>query len=231
VPILGVDGCQAGWIAASAASLRDEPVFHLLETFAAVVRALRAPGSLAFVDVPIGLSDGPRACDGAARRLLGARACCVFTPPSRRALGGRSPDEIRRLNVAATGGRSLSSQALGIVPKIREVDALMTPRLQARLRETHPECTFAALSPTGTALAHPKRSARGREARLALLPPSFARAAAARPFPRGAVAPDDYVDALAALTTALRFRAGKARRLPAQGVERDERGLAMEIWC
>jgi predicted RNase H-like nuclease len=229
--VFGVDGCPGGWIAAAAASLEDEPRFRVFEDFAALVQAIEPPGSLAFVDIPIGLCDGRRACDGEARRLLGARACCVFTPPCRGALRGRSREEVRRLNVAASGGRSLSSQALGIVPKIAQVDALMTPALQARVRETHPECTFAALSPSGAALAHRKKSVAGRGARLALLPAPFARAAAAAPpYPRGVVAPDDYVDALAALTTALRYREGRAHRLPAKEGERDARGLAMEIW-
>jgi len=230
MPVLGVDGCRGGWIAASAPSLAAEPTFHLFATFAALVDAVRAPGSLAFVDVPIGLADARRACDGEARRLLGhRRACCVFTPPSRRALAGRSPAEIRRLNIAATFGRNLSSQALGIVDKIRQVDALMTPALQARIRETHPECTFAALSPGRTGLPHGKKSTEGRRLRLALLPPPFARAAATRPFPAGAVALDDYVDALAALSAALRFGAGEGACFPAGGEERDEKGLAMEI--
>lgn len=229
----GVDGCTAGWIAASAERLDAEPAFRLFRSFAELVEAVRGPRALALVDVPIGLSDGPRACDAEARKLLGGgRACCVFTPPCRRAAiaaRAKAPAaEIRRLNLEATR-RSLSSQAIGIAPKIAEVDALMTPALQRKVRESHPECIFAALSGTGAGLPQRKKSPEGRRARLALLPRPFARAATAARFPLGEVAPDDLVDALAVLVAALRLRAGEGRRVPPRGVERDARGLAMEI--
>jgi predicted RNase H-like nuclease len=38
----------------------------------------------------------------------------------------------------------MSHQAFGILPKIREVDQLMTPEVQETVREIHPElCSFA----------------------------------------------------------------------------------------
>jgi predicted RNase H-like nuclease len=132
------------------------------------------------------------------------------------------------LNVAATG-RSLSEQSLGIVRKIREVDLVMTPALQACVREVHPEVVFAARSGAGAGLASSKKTTEGRSARLALLPPAWAEAARAAAFPRKDAAPDDVVDALAALDAALRIASGRVRRLPDGPEERDERGLAMEI--
>lgn len=225
----GVDGCRAGWIAATAPDLSRTPRFVLFERFSDLAAAVVAANGLALVDIPIGLTDARRACDAAARKLLGPRrACSVFTPPSRAALAGRTPAEMRRLNLAATG-RSLSAQSLGIVPKIGEVDAVVTPALQRHVREAHPECAFAALSPARTGLAEPKRSADGRRRRLALLPPAFARVAEAPPFPASRVAPDDYVDALVLLVAALRHRAGEGERLPAAEHQRDARGLVMEI--
>ena len=225
----GVDGCRAGWIAATASDLSSTPRFVLFERFSDLAAAVSTTDSLALVDIPIGLTDGARACDGAARKLLGARrACSVFTPPSRSALAGTTPAEMRRLNLGATG-RSLSAQSLGIVRKIAEVDAMMTPPLQRQVREAHPECAFAALNPAGTGLAESKKSSEGRRQRLALLPPAFARAAEATPFPASKVAPDDYVDALVVLVAALRHRAGEGRRLAAVEDQRDARGLVMEI--
>lgn len=228
---LGVDGCRGGWIAAVAPNLGATPEFWLAPTFAALLRRADAGGRIICIDVPIGLSDRSRACDAEARRLLGPRrACSVFTPPSRAALAGRGAAERRALNVRATG-RSLSEQALGILPKIREVDAAMTPALQARVKEVHPELVFAAAG--GGGLADGKRTGKGRAARLALLPRAFARAAPTRerrPWLAKEVALDDYVDALAALVAALRIARGAGRRLPAGRDERDERGLAMEIW-
>ena len=228
---LGVDGCPGGWIVAEAPDVRATPRFWIAPTFAALLRRAGAGDRVTCIDVPIGLADRPRACDVVARRLLGPRrACSVFTPPSRAALAGDGPAERRALNLRATG-RSLSAQSLGILDRIREVDEAMTPRLQARVREVHPELVFAAAA--GGGLADGKRTAPGRAARLRLLPRAFARAAPApqrMPFPAGLASLDDYVDALAALVAALRIARGEGRRVPAGPIERDARGLAMVIW-
>ena len=230
--LLGVDGCRAGWIVATAPSEGARPRFSLFPTFAELLRELASGDALACVDVPIGLCDAERRCDREARALLGpARACSVFTPPSRSALAGATPEAARRLNLRATG-RSLSAQTIGIVPKIREVDVAMTPALQRRVREVHPELVFASLSPARLGLAASKMTEHGRGERLALLPPALAAAAPSRTdrtFPASAVALDDYVDALAALVTAGRLLRGEARRVPRGGVDRDAWGLAMEI--
>jgi predicted RNase H-like nuclease len=214
---------------ASATSAAEAPALEIVATFAEVVRRILEAGGVGAVDVPIGLVDGVRTCDREARRLLGrVRASSVFPPPCRRALSGAGRARIRALNVAATG-RSLSEQTLGIVRKIREVDLVMTPALQARVREVHPEVVFAAWSGAGAGLATSKKTAEGRSARLALLPPAWAEAARAVAFRRKDAAPDDVVDALAALGAALQIASGRARRLPREAVERDGRGLVMEI--
>jgi predicted RNase H-like nuclease len=229
---LGIDGCARGWIIAAAGDLTETPAFHVARGFRELARGIAGARTIAGIDVPIGLADGPRRCDAEARALLGpGRASSVFTPPARAALAGRTAAEIRARNVAVTG-KSLSEQALNILPKIREVDAVMTPALQKRVREVHPEVVYAALSGRGRGLATSKKLPEGRAERLALLPPTFARAAptrADRPFPAAEVALDDYVDALAALVAALRVARGEARRLPAEGEDRDARGLVMEI--
>jgi predicted RNase H-like nuclease len=228
----GADGCPGGWIAAIAGGLDERPAFRLFRSFRELARALVELGAVAGIDMPIGLVDGARRCDAEARALLGrGRASSVFTPPSRRALRGRTAEEIRALNVAATG-KSLSEQALNIAPRIREVDRAMTPALQARIREVHPEVVFASLSRDGRGLSSSKKTAEGRAERLALLPRALAAAAPARedrPFPAAEVALDDYVDALAVLLAAVRMSRGEERCLPAAGVERDRRGLVMEI--
>jgi predicted RNase H-like nuclease len=224
-----VDGCRAGWLVASATSPARAPTFEIVATFPEVVRRILEAGGVGAIDVPIGLVEGARRCDREARRLLGRfRASSVFTPPCRGALAATGRARIRALNVAATG-RSLSEQALGITGKIREVDLAMTPALQARVREVHPEVVFAARSGTGAGLAASKKTAEGRSARLSLLPPAWADAARAVAFRRKDSAPDDVVDALAALAAALRIASGRARRLPEGPEERDRRGLVMEI--
>jgi len=230
--LLGVDGCRGGWLVAEATSLEAVPSFHLIERFEEITRLAGRGEAMACVDIPISLTEARRGCDAEARAMLGwPRSASVFTPPCRAALHGRSDGERRALNLLSTG-RSLSAQALGILPKIREVDDVMTPRLQRLIRETHPEVVFAGLRRTGAGVAAPKKTGTGRRQRLALLPSSFAAAAPTRltrPFPAGVAALDDYVDALAALVTVIRLAHGRAGRLPPHGEDRDERGLVMEI--
>src|SRR5262249_47805591 len=133
------------------------------------------------VDVPIGLDDQPRACDVEARRLLGpGRASSVFRPPSRTALGAYLLDEGRlllpdyrtacALNLQACGVM-LSKQAYGILPKIAEVDAAMTPDLQEQVIEVHPEVAFWALA--NHPMRHNKKSAEGFAERRTLLATAF----------------------------------------------------------
>ena len=163
---------------------------------------------LALVDIPIGLLDsGPRACDIEARQLLGPRRSSVFPAPSRALL-------------AATAYRGQCSvQLWNILAKIREVDVAMTPRLQRRVREAHPECSFCLLR--GAPLPEPKKTARGLSMRKSLLRPFFGRLEA---IPGAAL--DDVLDAHALLWSARRVAAGQGLAL---GGERDARGLRCEI--
>jgi Protein of unknown function (DUF429) len=86
---------------------------------------------------------------------------------------------------------------------ILQVDALMTPARQAFIREVHPKLVFALASRRAHGVAEPKRTAAGERVRLRLLRP--------------ASSPPDGSPR------------GKALVLPAGGVERDTRGLRMEI--
>src|SRR5204862_7485851 len=116
---------------------------HTRPLFASAVRG----ESLIAIDIPIGLADSTsRPVDVAARALLGPKqGSRVFPAPSRAALAGKSYAECCALNAEARGVR-LSKQSYGILAKIRDVDAQMSPALQARVRETHPEVTFCTLS-------------------------------------------------------------------------------------
>jgi predicted RNase H-like nuclease len=187
------------------------------------------------VDMPIGLLDraepGGRECDRHARRLLGRRACCVFTPPVRAAL--RAPVYSAALAVnrgSSTARLGISIECFGLFGKLREVDAALArrPALAQRVREVHPELAFRAMAGAPAGLP-PKRSPAGRARRLALLARLFAaaREAAAHP-PRGAAA-DDVIDAHAVCWSAARIARGRAVCLPATP-SRDARGLPMAIW-
>jgi predicted RNase H-like nuclease len=108
----------------------------------------------------------------------------------------------------------------------------MTPARQAFVREVHPELVFALASGRPHGLAEPKRTAAGERVRLRLLrrvTPRFDPAAVRARLGPAMVARDDVVDAVACLVAARRIAEGRALVLPAGGVERDTRGLRMEI--
>ncbi|MCA1828841.1 MAG: DUF429 domain-containing protein [Myxococcales bacterium] len=195
--VAGVDGCRNGWVVATPSGAT------VIASFAEVVAAKL---ELVLIDIPIGLIDGPRTCDLEARKMLGARKSSVFPAPSRRLLRARSYR------------RECSRQVWNILYKIREVDAVITPRLQRRIREAHPECSFARLN--GAPLRFPKKKRDGLAERRALLEPLFG------PLPAvPGAARDDVLDAYALL-----WSASQPNRILGKG-ERDARGLRCEIVC
>ena len=239
--VAGVDGCRGGWVTVlrrldGAEGLR----IALVPRFAAVLDAPEAPVVIA-VDIPIGLAErvgrGGRACDVQARAGLGERQSAVFAVPARAAVA--EPDYARACAVAfehSDPPRRISKQCFNLFPKIREVDALMTPALQARVGECHPEAAFWAMNGCRP-LAEPKKVKSrphppGLEARRALLeangfPGGFLRE---WHFPSTRVGPDDVLDACACAWTAGRIAEGRAVRFP-DDPPRDGRGLRMEIWA
>lgn len=196
---VGVDGCPGGWVYVV---LGPQRYGH------GRVRALRSlleripDEGLVFIDMPIGLAapgEIGRSCDREARRQLGPRRSSVFATPSRNALEATSYAEACLRNAAASG-RKLSRQAYNILPKIREVDALVRSSASARkrLRESHPELNFRALS--GAPMVHNKRKPAGFTERVAVLERHFPGAGEAvamghRQLRAAGVARDDIVDA------------------------------------
>jgi predicted RNase H-like nuclease len=226
--IAGVDGCRSGWVAV----LQDADGNLNIRVFSTFAEMIATDIRRIVIDVPIGImTKEPRVVDRAARKLLGERACCVFTAPYRAMLSARSHPDACSIRESIDGKRC-SRQAFEITAKIAEVDALMTPELQSRVREGHPEITFATMQ-QGLPMMHRKKSAAGRAARLAALHPYFAEIDAVVSARRPAgVAVDDLLDAYAMLWTARRVDAGVARRLPDVGGiddQRDERGVAAEM--
>ncbi|HSF18103.1 MAG TPA: DUF429 domain-containing protein, partial [Vicinamibacteria bacterium] len=142
--LAGADGCKEGWVVVLRESRSGEMLTRVVTDIEEVLRWNEPPAVLC-IDVPIGLLEqavrGGRVCDRAARGLLGQpRARSVFSPPARAALAARNYTEALRLNRAsAAGAPGISRQCYGILPKIKEVDSLMTPSLQERVLEVHPE--------------------------------------------------------------------------------------------
>lgn len=229
--VAGVDGCRAGWVVARL-SARSPTRLHLERVwvaadFASLLQEVTDIELIA-VDMPIGLPEtaerGGRLCEREARaRLRPRRSSCVFSAPVRAALTAADYPTALAIN------RGSSSEAIGLpkqvyflFEKLRQVDAALTPAIQKRVREVHPELSFAAMN-GGVALAS-KKSAAGRAARTDLLkryglsPP---------PTPAGAQR-DDLLDALAAGWSAARLAHGVGVRLPQHPLH-DARGLSMEI--
>ncbi len=234
--VAGVDGCRSGWIAVFHDIARGVVVVRRVERFAEVLDAPERPRIVA-VDMPIGLIDaarpGGRGPERELRRLLGraGRASCVFTPPVRAALAAPSYRDASRINRQSSSDRlGLSKQSFNLIPKLAELDALMSRARQRRIFEAHPEFAFALMN-RGAPIAASKKTSEGRRRRVELLRRhGFGEAVdAARGFARRDAALDDILDAAAVARTAHRILRGEAIRFPARP-PRDSRGLRMEVW-
>ena len=238
--VAGVDGCPAGWLVVLRSLQAEATRALIFETFAEVLAMPDVPSVIA-VDMPIGLpgrgAAGGRRCDVEARRGLGARQSSLFAVPARAAV--METDYARACTAARACSdppRMVSKQCFNLFPKIREIDALMTPALQARVVECHPEAAFVAMN-GGAALSEPKKVKSrahppGLEQRRGLLAAhGFARAFVdSRPFRPSQAGADDLIDACACAWTAARVWRGAAVRFPAVP-DVDANGLRMEIWA
>ena len=237
--VAGVDGCPAGWIVVShpvgRPDLARSTVYSTFEDLLQDAAGLTASA----VDIPVGLPEmgeyGGRAADRAARSLLGERRSSVFSVPARAAVACtdyRIACETALAN--SDPPRKVSKQAFNLFPKIRELDALMTPGRQDWIVECHPEVVFWAINGR-TPLDEPKKvKSRSYEPGLALrrrllvtqgFDPGFLEDTGV---PSRVAAPDDLLDACAAAWTAGRVAKGAAERLP-ETPPTDARGLSMEI--
>jgi predicted RNase H-like nuclease len=181
--------------------------------------------------MPTGLSDsGFRRCEVEARRLLKPFAARVFKTLPRAALR-YAQDEWAEANAwaKAQGLGGISKQIWNIRPKINEIDAVITPMLQRRVFEAHPELAFARLN--GATPLVSKHTREGRNARRRLLERAGFRDIDRwlNDLPAKHAKPDDLLDACALAITARHILRGEGRQVP-QVVERDRLGLRMSIW-
>jgi len=225
VLVAGVDGCRAGWIALK---IELPSLATALEVIDLPALLRKHPPELAFlgIDIPIGLLDGSRACDKAARKLLGRRrGTSVFAAPCRAALSVKTHAEASAINRQKTG-RGLSLQSFHIGPKIKQVDDAITPDRQRWAFEVHPEVCFWALNGKRPA-AHNKKTKEGAVERLAVLSPIFPEIGPHLDSRPPGVGKDDLLDAAAAAWTALRRHRGEA--ICVCTPERDAKGLEVTI--
>lgn len=241
VQVAGVDGSPGGWVIVSRpVDAPGQAIVRVAATFSEIL-ALQPTHAVIAIDIPIGLPAragiGGRLADIEARSRLGDRQSSVFAVPARAAV--MAPDYRTACALAAAHSdppRKVSKQTFNLFPKIREVDALMTPGLQARVAECHPELAFWALN-AEQPLGEPKKvKSRPYEAGLALRRALLEATgydagllrdvAPLKPVRGGA---DDLLDAVACSWTAARIALGRAHRFPADPSV-DARGLRMEIW-
>lgn len=239
--VAGVDGCRAGWVVVQWDLDGKMPArFEIVRTFREILELPEAPRVIA-IDIPIGLPEraiiGGRQADVAARSLLGARQSAVFAVPDRAAV--MQTEYRAACDVAFAHSdppRRISKQAFHLFPKIREVDALMTPALQSRVVECHPEAAFVQMN-DGKPLALAKKiKSRPNDEGLRMRSDLLARAGfptfileARHAFSRSA-GRDDLIDACACAWSAARILKGTAIRFPADPPV-DARGLRQEIWA
>jgi predicted RNase H-like nuclease len=233
--VAGVDGCKGGWVVVLLELNGERSIVgetcRVVDSFQRIIAMPEHPRFVG-VDIPIGLPTvavpGGRACDREARQLLGKRRSSVFSPPVRAVLSADSYEKAVALSRASSRHAiGITRQVYGLVPKLREVHDAMTPDLQVRIREIHPELSFTIMN-DGEPLRSAKSSDKGRAERLALLERNFGGVDQALGSVRAA-ARGDLIDAYAAAWSAWRMARGKARYIPDE-LQMDSRGLRMGIW-
>jgi predicted RNase H-like nuclease len=226
--VAGADGCRGYWICVTKDTITGAIAHRLYPTAKALIFQNPIPDVL-MIDIPIGLTNGHgRQCDAIARALLGNRHVCVFAAPIRPALQAATRQQASQIT-HAIDGRNVGCQAWAIVPKISEVDAVLSANLglQKRVFEVHPEVCFYEWN-GGAAYQQKKKSPAGRAARQALIGQGLF-SVVRNAYAVGQVGHDDIADAIAALWTAERKLLGRAVAIPANPPV-DQVGLRMEIW-
>lgn len=221
---VGLDGYRKGWVAVRVKGETRELCFY-----SSIAELLTTKFDFAAIDMPIGLpARGARACDLEARQRLRPHASRVFTG-ARRGLWEFASRAAAHTAMKTSGDSGVNCQLWNLCPKICELDAVMTPFLQDKIREAHPELVFLRLN-GGRPLSR-KKDAEGRAIRRRLLlREGFDELddwLNVRRRGEGAQA-DDILDGCAMAIAARDFHLGNA--LPRQCAEKDARGLTMQIW-
>lgn len=231
---LGIDGCQAGWIAISLDDASagywllesDEELKDFFENFDRI-----------FIDVPIGLTEDEyiRECDKELREVLGPDyQSSVFNPPIRPALHAPTYAEASMTSFETTGKKT-SIQSWNITPNIRVVDQYLqnSKELRDKIFESHPELLFRILNGNNSILQK-KATKKGLRHRLKLLKDQSKYADdffrdIKEEYRRNQVDEDDIVDAMALALFALRSVEGEIKTLP-DDPPLDSTGLPMAIY-
>ena len=231
---IGIDGCKDGWFCVTLNDTSDWS-FCVIEDAKSLYEFVKHANSV-LIDIPIGLLDKgteERQCDKECRRFLRPkRSSSVFPAPARQTLQASSYEKAQLIN-RKSNGRGLSQQSWAIVPKIRDIDNLLSSNssLQGIVRECHPELCFWALNGKA-AMQFNKRKEEGKQERLAVLSKYFNPChelfkQASFEYLRRQVAHDDIIDAMVCAVTAMHGfnNYSTVPHLPV----RDAHGLAIEM--
>ena len=228
VPVLGVDGCSAGWVGALLEPGAPRPRVVVAPTIAELVAMVRESTGIRVVgiDIPIGLPDSTiRQADVLARRALPGKASSIFSTLTRSAYAAATRLEADAVNRELVG-QGVGAQAFALRDKIVEVDAWLRTRPTVTVLEIHPELSFTTM--TGEPILASKKTDEGRSLRLEAL----AAAGIARPsvLQGQGYAADDVLDACAVAWSAARHANGRARSLP-DPPEVFSDGIPAAIWA
>ena len=233
---VGIDGCRDGWIAAvlDYGQLRIERYHTVLDIMC------QFPTADAYlIDMAIGLPESitemKNRPDREARKELGKRGSAVFPIPCRQAVKVDSDDpqasvKMREMNRSILD-KSLSSQSIRIIPKIRELDEFLDEHKEYKnvLCEAHPELCFTRLK--GQALKMKKKEIEGLEERRKIffkyLKNEMLEGIPDRAKFLGCM-PDDIMDALCLAVSAALKAHGMCEAIP-ENPEKDSRGLIMQM--
>ncbi len=224
---LGLDGCKAGWVMVSWSGEADAAATASI--IPDIRAALDTGANYIAVDMPIGFpADSARSCEAEARRFIGPRRSSVFPVPCRQAVMTDDYRKACEINARVLGAK-FSKQAFMLFPRMREIDAVITPALQSRVFEVHPEVAFCAMN-KGRPLQHGKKTADGARLRRALLTAGGFPLGRLQhpPWKKSQAADDDILDACACCWSARRIAADNHLTFPAIP-EFDARGLRMQI--
>lgn len=232
--IASVNGFEGGWVVAMAGRWESSkpPQLIACPNFTSVLKETESC-KVVVVDIPIGLPSGAesRTCDMEARIALGkSRQSRLFLCPPRQRRETNTPQEFQK-RIKELTGKGAGWPVWGIVGKIKEVDDAMTPDLQNRIMEFHPDLAWKRLA--GSVLAS-KHGAEGLLHRINILNKHEASWLAELKTGRlaGKVKLDDVLDSIVGLSVAhaVAEDPGYKNKFPQSDSPKDEPGLRMEIW-
>jgi predicted RNase H-like nuclease len=140
---VGLDGCAKGWVAVRL----DENGTREIDFLTDLKDCLSGSFTRAMIDIPIGLPDSDyRNCDLEGRKLLGENRSRLFSVARRPLLSYEKREDAHAWGKVADG-IGVSCQLFCLLPKIRQVDELMTgarSRKSSRVDLSTPERRHSA---------------------------------------------------------------------------------------